>query len=87
MIKCFPPLKGDTKVGNLDWDAINLGFKLVIDLIKKDCKNICLIQLGGLSGKEISYFAKTFSESEFIYADIFEETTSYAKSKFNNSKY
>ena len=83
--KSFPPLKGQKKVGNLDWHEASLGFQFVINLIKKDTQNTCLIQLGASSGKEISYFSKTFSESEFIYTDIFEETTSYAKSKFYSS--
>lgn len=83
--KSFPPLKGEKKIGNLDWHEASLGFQLVINLIKKDSQNTCLIQLGASSGKEISYFSKTFSECEFIYTDIFEETTSYAKSKFYNS--
>ncbi len=83
--KIFPPLKGNIKVGNLDWHDVNLGFAILKDLIIKDCRNICLIQLGASSGKEISYLAKNFSEAEFIYTDIFEETTSYAKSQFLNS--
>ena len=85
----YPPKRGNLKVGNLDWYDACPGFEIVKDLLNQKPESFCFIQLGASSGKEISYFASTFPEAEFIYTDIFEQTTLYAESKLSlsNLKY
>tara|TARA_B100001057_G_scaffold356483_1_gene358487 strand:- start:463 stop:1371 length:909 start_codon:yes stop_codon:yes gene_type:complete len=75
----FPPKKGEKKVGNLDWQQSNPALNQIIELIKIDPENYCIIQLGASSGKEISHIAKLFSQSECIYTDLYETVTSYAE--------
>ena len=85
----YPPKRGKFKVGNLDWYEACPGFEIVKDLLNQEPESFCFIQLGASSGKEISYFATKFPEAEFIYTDIFEETTLYAEAKLSlpNLKY
>lgn len=85
----YPPKRGEKIFDHLDWFQICQGFDKAISLLQKDPKNYCFIQLGGSSGKEISYFAQKFLETDFIYTDIFHETTSYARSQLTlpNLKY
>lgn len=77
----YPPIRGKLKVGNLDWYEACPGFEIVKNLLNQEQDSFCFIQLGASSGKEISYFATKFPEAEFIYTDIFEQTTLYAESK------
>jgi hypothetical protein len=73
----YPPKKGE-KVGNLDWHKACPALKRVTKLISKYPKTFCTIQLGASSGKEISYLANIFPDSNFIYTDIDESATDYA---------
>lgn len=76
--KKYPPMIGEEKIGNLDWHEAHPEVKIITDLITQNPKKFCVIQLGASSGKEISHFAKSFPESDFIYTDIFESATDYA---------
>ena len=53
----FSSVKGNTKVGNLDWHEVN-EFNLVQNLIKNS-RNICLIQWEDLLERDF-YFAEIF---------------------------
>ncbi len=75
----FPPKEGEAKVGNLDWHQACPYVKQITQLISPDQKSFFVIQLGASSGKEISYFAKIFPDTDCLYTDIFESVTSYAK--------
>ncbi len=75
----FPPKEGEKKIGNLDWHQSLPAIKQIIELIKTDPENYCVIQLGASSGKDISHIAKLFSQSECIYTDLYESVASYAE--------
>ena len=79
----YPPIEGEEKIGNLEYHQACPEVKRVKELISTDPKSFCFIQLGASSGKEISYFAKTFPEADFIYTDIYESVTSYASKKLS----
>ncbi len=71
------------KIGNLEYHQAYPEIKTIKELITTDPKSFCVIQLGASSGREISYFAKTFPEADFIYTDIYESVTSYASTKLS----
>ena len=79
----FPPKKGTKQIGSLDWSKVYRGIFFVKDLISKNSEEFCLIQLGASSGKEISYFAKKFKSTEFIYTDLYEPVTANASKKLS----
>ena len=76
--KEYPPQIGSSKIGNLDWYDACPSFKRVLKIMDNDSHNICFIQLGASSGKEILYFAKKYPKADFIYTDIYESVTNYA---------
>ena len=86
----FPPKDDENKLGILNYNQAFQGLNMICELIRNNNpEEFTCIQLGGSSGKEISYLAKKFPDTYFIYSDLFESVTSYAskKQKLNNLDY
>jgi len=73
----------NAKIGHMTSQEACPIFNEISSILENANSNYLVIQIGSSSGKEIAYFAKMFSQHEFVGSDIYDEVVEYSNGFYN----
>ena len=86
-VHTYPPKRGERRIGQRDFHDVISIFEHEVLLALLEKQTTAFIQLGASSGKDIAYFARTYSAPQFYYSDIAPGAKEYAEKTYSSSKY